>query len=111
MSAPPRRVGLRPWSTTSGRSDAKDFAGRRSSVDEPPLDGLARELVAVGELQLAQDRGDVRLDRLGGDAQAQRDLLVEVAAREQLQDLALARREGVELGVRRARRGRGGGGC
>jgi DNA repair protein RecO (recombination protein O) len=68
-------------------------------VDQPPLHRPPRELVAGGELELAQDRGDVGLDRLGRDAQARGDLLVEVARGQVLEDLALAGGEQVELRV------------
>ena len=64
----------------------------------------AAELVAVGELQLAQHGGDVGLDRLGADAEVVGDLLVEVAARDEAQDLLLARRELVDVGRRSAAR-------
>src|ERR1043165_1345391 len=66
---------------------------------QAPLGRPARELVAVGELELAQHRRDVGLDGLGRAAEAQRDLLVHVAARDVAQDLALARGELVEVGV------------
>src|SRR5690349_21641440 len=66
------------------------------------------ELVARRQLQLAQDGGDVRLDRSRADAQARADALVGIAAREVMQDVALARRQHVELGVgATARRGAG----
>ena len=55
--------------------------------------------MAGGQLQLAQDRGHVRLDGLGGDPEPRRDLLVEVAAGDVAQDLALAGGELLELGV------------
>ena len=74
-------------------------AGHRDHLVQPALRRPARQLVTVGELQLAQHGRHVRLDRLGRDAQAQRDLLVHVAARDVAQDLALARGELVELGV------------
>src|SRR3954452_7424505 len=50
-------------------------------VDQPPLGSPAAELVPVGELQLAQHRAHVRLDRLRADPEPQRDLLVQIAAR------------------------------
>ena len=53
--------------------------------------------MAVGQLQLAQDVGRVGLDGLDRDEQLRRDLLVRVAAREQPQHLALARRQLVDL--------------
>src|SRR3954453_4492517 len=74
---------------------------RLRTLVEVALGGPAGELVAVRELQLAQHRADVRLDGLRRDPEAQRDLLVEIAAREVPEHLALARRELVEVGVRR----------
>src|SRR4029078_10805878 len=70
-----------------------------AAFHEPPLHRPTRQLVAVGELELAQNRRDVRLDRLRRDPEAERDLLVEVAASEVAQHLALTRREVVERGV------------
>ena len=55
--------------------------------------------MAGGELELAQHGADVGLDGLDGDPEALGDLLVEVAAGDVAQDLALARGELVELGV------------
>ena len=81
--------------------------GRRRRSIQVPFHGPPRQLVAGGQLELAQDRGHVRLDGLGGDAEPQRDLLVEVAAGDVAQDLALARGELVELGRRSAGRRRG----
>ena len=43
---------------------------RRGAVDQAALVGPARELVAGGELQLAQHARDVRLDRLDREVQA-----------------------------------------
>ena len=57
--------------------------------------------MAGRKLELAQNRRDVGLDGLHRDAQPLRDLLVEIAARDVLDDLALARRELVELHVAR----------
>src|SRR6185436_14445398 len=57
------------------------------------------QLVAARELELSQHRGDVRLDGLRGDVEAEGDLLVHVAASDVLEDLALAGGEGVELGL------------
>ena len=73
-------------------------------LDEPPLGRPAGQLVAVGELELAQHGGHVGLDGLGRDPRPQRDLLVHVAAREVAQDLALAGGELVEVGVGRPAR-------
>ena len=70
-----------------------------TSLDQPALGRPARQLVAARELELAEDGGDVALDRLHREVQSRRDLLVAVPARDQLQHLALARGERVELGV------------
>ena len=65
--------------------------------------------MAVGELELAQHGADVRLDRLDADPEPQRDLLVQVAAREVAQDLELAGGQLVDVGVLLDRPGRGAG--
>src|SRR5258708_3745555 len=80
----------------------------RGRVDQAALGRPARELVAVGELELAQDGGDVGLDGLRRDAEAQGDLLVEIAAGDVLDDLALAWGEVVELGIGGGRGARAG---
>src|ERR687891_2728810 len=49
--------------------------------------GPAGQLVTAGELELAQHRGDVGLDRLHRQVQAPRDLLVGEAAGDVAQDL------------------------
>src|SRR5215468_8076206 len=67
--------------------------------DEPVLAGPPRQLVARRKLQLPEHARDVALDRLHREVQAGGDLLVHVAPCDQLQDLALARGELVELGV------------
>src|SRR5580692_3361083 len=54
-----------------------------------------------GELQLAQYRRDMTLDRLRRDEQLARDLLVRIAPRDQPKDFALARRQLVEFRVER----------
>src|SRR5829696_3021103 len=69
------------------------------SVDQPPADRPPAELVAVGELELAEHRADVGLDRLHRDAEAQANLLVEVAAGYVAEDLPLAGGELVEVRV------------
>ena len=58
-----------------------------------------RQLVAAGELELAQHGRDVRLDGLRRDAELGGDLLVHVSARDVLEHLALARRQQVQLRV------------
>ena len=70
-----------------------------TSVHEPALDRPAAELVAVRELELSEHGRDVRLDGLRRDRELEGDLLVEVAAGDEAQDLALAQGELVELGV------------
>src|SRR6266851_4880246 len=80
---------------------------RRSGAveaDQTPLHGPAAELVAARELELAEHRAHVRLDRLDRDAEALRDLLVHVAAGYVPEHLALARGELVQLGVLGTRR-------
>src|SRR6187401_348788 len=57
------------------------------------------QLVSSRKLQLAQHVRHVALDGLDGEAKSGRDLLVHVAAGDQLQDLALTWSELVELGV------------
>src|SRR4051794_8759252 len=81
-----------------GRSPDRDL------VQEAALHGPPAELVPVGELELAEHRRDVRLDGLGGDMEPRPDLLVEVAAGDVLEHLALARGQLVELGIDRRRR-------
>src|SRR5918996_4474092 len=78
--------------------------GRWENVTWRPLDqaavaGPAGQLVAAGQLQLAQHRGDVGLDRLHRQVQPAGDLLVGEAAGDVAQDLALPGRELVQLGV------------
>ena len=55
------------------------------------------DLVARAELELAQDGADVRLDGAIGDPEPLGDALVGVAARQVVQDLALARRQRLQL--------------
>src|SRR6266852_1993367 len=98
------RSPCRRWRRTSARRRSAMPSSRRPthrgvpprSLDEPPLDRPAAELVAVGKLELAEHGADMCLDGLGHDAELERDLLVEVAAGDELQHLALARRELVQ---------------
>src|SRR5207245_8186157 len=65
---------------------------------------VERGLCAVGELQLAEDVGDVGLHGALADAELGADLLVRATRGDELQDLALARREvGVALVLVRLR--------
>ena len=83
-------------------SGARQGVRRRS--DQAAVGGPAGELVAARELQLAQHRRHVGLDRLHRDPELAGDLLVRVAAGDEPQHLAFARRELVELGIGRRRR-------
>src|SRR5271166_3381347 len=68
-------------------------------VDQPPVHRPARQLVAAGELELAQHGRHMSLDGLRRDAELDGDLLVHVPARDVLEHLALARRQQVQLRV------------
>src|SRR5580692_7896779 len=81
------------------RTPNTNNSDRRLLVDQSPMDRPAGQLVAAGELKLAQHGGDVRLDGLCRDAELSGDLLVHVAARDVLEHLALARRQQVEFRV------------
>src|SRR5664279_1425954 len=72
--------------------------GRARRSDQPPVAGSARELVAVGQLQLAQHRGDVGLHGLDRDEQLAAYLPVGVAAGDQPQHLPLSWRQGSSSG-------------
>src|SRR5215472_2086966 len=88
-------------------------AGKRHSgwLVQPPLGRPARQLVAGGELEFPQHRGDVAFNGLAGDIELARYLPIGVTAGDQAENLALARRQLVELGVERlAVRGRAEGG-
>ena len=77
----------------SARSSARcRSASSRARSTEAAVGGPARQLVAARQLELAQHRRHVRLDRLRRDVEPQCDLLVHVAARDVLEHLALARR-------------------
>ncbi len=76
--------------SSSSRRRVEALPPPHDSVHQPALDRPAAELVAVRELELAEHGADVGLDRLRRDHSSQRDLLVEVAAGDQAQDLALA---------------------
>ena len=67
-----------------------------SSFHQPPLDRPAAQLVAARQLELAQHGADMGLDRLRRDVEALGDLLVEVAARDQAEDLPFAWGELIE---------------
>src|SRR5438876_2334548 len=70
---------------------------RLSQSNEAVLRGPSRQLVTRRELQLAEHARDVALDRLRRDVESRGDLLVHVAARDQLEHLALPRCQLVQL--------------
>src|SRR3954453_3939998 len=72
------------------------------AVDAVPL-GPQRRLRPVRHVELAEDPGEVRLDRLLADLQAAGDELVRQSLDEQAENLALALREALERIGRRAR--------
>src|ERR1700735_3005908 len=81
----------RTWSGAAGRPDLAAGPIRPSARSgEPTLGGPAGQLVPGGELELAQDRGDVAFDGLDRDEQLTGHLLVGVPLGDQPQDLALA---------------------
>ena len=89
--AAPTRPG-RPWRPAWPRRGAPR-RGRRTwplVLDQTPVGGPPRELVPGGQLQLAQHRGDVGLDRLGRDREVPGHLLVGVPAGDEPEDLTLA---------------------
>src|SRR5436190_22912008 len=92
------RVSLASIGSNGGRT------GRDTSptyLDEAAIGGPAGQLVPARQLELAQNGRHVALDRLGRDAQVASDFLVCVSPCDEAQDLALARRELVEVRVRR----------
>src|ERR1022692_1795514 len=70
-----------------------------SRLCQPPLGRPPGQLVPGRQLELAQHRGDVTLDRLDRDVELTRDLLVGIAAGDQPQDLPLTGCQLVEFGV------------
>ena len=67
--------------------------GAGGCLDEAAVGSPAGQLVSGGELELAQDRRDVRFDRLGRNGQVPGDLLIRVPPGDQPQHLDLARRQ------------------
>jgi hypothetical protein len=63
------------------------------------LVGPVGQLVSIGELQLAQDRRDVALDRLGRDLEFRRNVAVGIATGDEAQHLALSRRQEIEIRI------------
>ena len=77
----------------------KPVRGVRGSSCQAPLGRPARELMAGGQLQLAQHRGDVGFHRLDRDEQLPGDLLVGVTTGDQPQHLTLAPGELVQFRI------------
>src|SRR5215208_1697274 len=108
-------TGSRPPARAAPRTPPGDRRSRRSPR---PLAALlaalafeqTRDLHARGHVELAEDVAQVGFDRLDGKEQLVGDLLVRLAVRDQLGNLALATREGVDaaalaLAARRGSRG------
>src|SRR5262245_31071768 len=83
---------------------------RLVGLDQAVLERMGDGLRAVEHVELAEDVGEVELDRLLGEPQLAADLLVRQAARRALQDLDLLRAQaGCSRGVVRGEpRGRDG---
>src|SRR5207248_5214412 len=95
-----KRSHRRPPNRVPGRRHGRRVrAPAALTSDEPVLARPPGQLVPRRELKLAQDVRDVTLDRLHRKVQARGDLLVHVATRDELEHLAFARRELVELRV------------
>src|ERR671923_323513 len=84
-------------SSETGRAWTTTHPTRR--LDESAITRPTRKLMAIRELELAQDGRHVRLDRLHGDRETLGDLLIGVAACDQPQDLLLPRGELVDLRI------------
>src|SRR5687767_8887972 len=81
------------WMASSFMPPRVAYGG--SGLGEPAPDRVADELHAVAHAELAQEVRPVRLDGLLREVQELRDLLVRVGLGDQLEDLLLARREGL----------------
>src|SRR4051812_33563307 len=68
--------------------------GRPLGGDDVIADGVAHNVGDRARADLAHDGGAVGLDGLDADAEPQRDVLAPAALSEELDHLALARREG-----------------
>src|SRR5262245_23640233 len=102
---------MRAWRRSSDRSRPRSSGiaqTARISTRGPPRPTLdatvqgdeAHELDARVHAQLAVDPRAVRLDGLDADEQLGRDALVRVAGDDEVEDLALARRQAAEQAVR-----------
>src|SRR4051795_7364756 len=79
-----------------GTGSDPEAVGSRPGLHQAVLVGEHDRLDPVAEPELAQHLGDVRLHRLRGDVQGGRDLGVGSAPGELVEDLALARAQGVQ---------------
>src|SRR5712692_9908966 len=79
---------------TAGGKSPDVWSGKNPNLrlDHAATDRVAHEPRRVVDLELSHDAGSVRLGRLGADAQGLRDLLGRPALRDELKDLAFARR-------------------
>ena len=87
---PRSSVGAAPITTWMAITPSAGGLTIRVAARQTVLNREQRRLGAVGHAELGQQVPDVGLDRLLGDAELQRDPLVGVPERDQLQDLALA---------------------
>src|SRR4051812_46951564 len=85
-------------SWTAARADACAIVGA-SGLDQLVANRIAHELRGGANTKLAHRSGSVGFDCLDADIEQTRDLLVAVAFRDQLHDLALARRENGRTGA------------
>src|SRR5579863_4993487 len=72
---------------------------RRAGLVQVTFTRPVRQLIATGQLQLAQDGRDVALDGLGRDGQLPGDVLIGVPARDQSEYLTFACGQLVEVRV------------
>ena len=97
------------WTDTRTRyGDQYGFRWSDTTSDQPEPAGDGRRLAPVVHPQLAEDVGDVELDRARADVEAVCDLAVAPALGEEAQDLPLARRQGHPIARAAPYEGRGG---
>jgi polyphosphate kinase len=88
-----------PWEVPPGPSGIVDVAGLRPEEGERRHDAPVH-VSGIGEPELGEDRIDVSLDASLGDLRCHRDRGVATALGDEAEDLALPRRQHVELIVR-----------
>src|SRR5205809_1424800 len=86
-----RRSGADTGRNPCARGRGINHLGSVAGADDPRLVGEHHRLDAVAQAELAQDPGDVALDRRLAEEELPRDLRVGHAARDEAQDLELAR--------------------